>query len=772
MNPDCLPVEVLRPQAEEALAAGRALVVQAPTGSGKSTRLPLWCPGRVLLVEPRRVACRSLARWMSAQGGTALGDEVGYAIRFETVCSERTRILLVTPGVALHEAAAGTLARYDTVIVDEFHERGLETDLFLAVARRLAPRARFVVMSATLRVHRLAPWLGAQVLTASGRVHPVEVRYLGGPTVPSAHHLAERVTQAVQHSLRETPGNVLVFLPGKGDITECLGRVKRVQGVEVLPLHGSLTHAEQDRVFESGGRRVILSTNVAETSVTIPGVTAVIDSGLVRQRRHRGGRPTLAVMPVSQASADQRAGRAGRVAPGVCYRLWDSRAVLEPETPPEILREDLTSFVLAVSATGLRPQDLDFLDSPPSFAVESAQEQLRAWGVLDDESRLTPLGARLHRVPLDVALARLVVDAPPPLRADVIDLVASLESRTPLDNRGFDDDEVPRCDGVRNILALRRGGHDESHRIANQLRDLYDLPRLGAQVHRVPARAALVHYLLRAWPERAYVRRARGDGWGNGCDEVVLARGSQADERALAAIMLDIEALGDRGLRVRLSCRVAMPCTFADLRAAGLGRASHGKVSVAGDEVVGEVIWSHAGREIASETMPLCGPMLREALADLVLRGSVMAGAGAALVETAEAWTLYRALLGMAGGLLSSSGAPPPLAPALLEPRAWLVSRLEDLGVEAPGDYLLLEPRDLAFPALDEGVRGELERRFPRHLTTGSATWRVEYDVARRRVTLHWEGGQKNPLVSLSVLPRWPGWEVHACERGRVTALR
>ena len=763
---ESLPVDALRSQVEETLGAGLPLVVQAPTGSGKSTRLPLWCPGRVLVVEPRRVACRSLARWMSAQQGTVLGEEIGYAVRFESVCGEQTRVLLVTPGVALNEAASGALERYQVIIVDEFHERGLETDLFLAAARRLAPEARVVVMSATLRAERLVPWLGARLLTTGGRIHPVEIRHLGGPTVPSAQHLADRVTQGVQRALRETSGNILVFLPGKGDIADCLGRLKRVAGVEVLPLHGSLSHAEQDRVFEPGGRRVVLSTNVAETSVTLPGVTAVVDSGLVRQRRHRGGHPTLAVIPVSRASADQRAGRAGRVAPGVCYRLWDARAVLEAETPPEILREDLGAFVLAVSATGLRPEDLDFLDAPPAFAVERAQEQLRAWHVLDPENRLTPFGRRLHKVPLDAALARLVVEAPPGLRADVIDLVASLEARSPLERSDLDDD-LPRCDGVRNIVALRRGGNDEAHRVADQLRGLYGLPALRADHGRLPARAALVAFLLRAWPERAYVRRARGGGWGNGNDEVTLARGSQADAEAMAAIMLDIEALGDRGLRVRLSSRAAMPCTLSDLRQAGIGRASAGRILVVDDEIVGEVTWTHAGRELGREVMPLCGSVLREALAELVLDGRLLPGVGDDLVDTLGAWALHRALEDGPGsrGTLGV-GAPLP------EPRAWLLSRLEALGVEAPSDHLLLTAADLAHPRLDPLVAQELDRRFPRQVKTASATWRVEYDVPRKRVTLHWEGGQRHPLVSLSLLPRWPGWEVQACERGRVTGVR
>ena len=537
---DALPIEALRPEVEGLLPSTH-LVVSAPTGSGKSTRIPVWCAGTtdrpVLVVEPRRVACRSLARWVAAQQGERLGEGVGYTVRFEDVACERTRIRFVTPGVALQYAAGDALRDYGTLILDEFHERGLETDLFLAVARRLRPDARLVVMSATLDGQRVASFLGGRWLQAEGRVFPVAARYLGGPTVPSSWHLAGRVAQGVRCALQETGGSVLVFLPGKGEIADCLGRLQGLKGVDVLPLHGTLSNAEQDRAFEPGGRRVILSTNVAETSVTLPGVTAVVDSGLVRQRIHRGGHCTLATVPVSQASAEQRRGRAGRVAPGICYRLWDERALLERETPPQVLREDLLQFVLAVAATGFRSQELEFLDAPPAFAVERAQAQVRAWGALDAEDCLTTFGRRLFEVPVDPALARLLLQAPPELRRDVADLGAALESRAPLfrGGKGEDDSdgEAPRCDATRLILALRRGDpardglHPEAlaecRRIADQLRALYDIPPLARDPRPpVPDRQALVAYLLREWPERAYVRRQRGDAWGNGRDEVTF----------------------------------------------------------------------------------------------------------------------------------------------------------------------------------------------------------------------------------------------------------
>ena len=257
-------------------------------------------------------------------------------------------------------------------------------DLFLAAARRLRPDARLVIMSATLDGER--PALEAEWLQAEGRVYPVTVRYLGGPMVPSAWRLADRVAEGVRRALAGDGGERARLPPGKGEIAECQARIQGLQGVEVLPLHGTLTNREQDRAFDPSGRRVILATNVAETSIPLPGITAVVDSGLVRQRIHRGGHSTLAVVPVSLASAEQRRGRAGRVAPGLCYRLWDERAVLEPETPPQILREELVHLVLAIAAVGFQPQELAPGRAPGS--PERAQAQLQTWGALDAGGRM------------------------------------------------------------------------------------------------------------------------------------------------------------------------------------------------------------------------------------------------------------------------------------------------------------------------------------------------------------------------------------------------
>ena len=288
-------------------------------------------------------------------------------------------------------------------------------------------------MSATIAAQHLAQFIGGQVLRAEGRVYPVEVRYIGGTVVPTSRDLVERVERGVRRALKETTGNVLVFLPGKGEINECHDALRKIRHIELVPLHGDLSADAQDIAFEihSQRRRVILATNVAETSITLPGITAVVDTGLVRQHIHQNRRIVLALRPISEASAEQRRGRAGRLGSGICYRLWEEHGQLEQETLPEVRREDLTQFVLTVASTGYRPQDLTFLDTPPDFAVERAQTALQSWGVLSDDGMLTTEGAKICTLPVHPLHARLLVKAPLSLRRDLIDLIATLERPCP-----------------------------------------------------------------------------------------------------------------------------------------------------------------------------------------------------------------------------------------------------------------------------------------------------------------------------------------------------
>ncbi|MEC8424886.1 MAG: helicase-related protein, partial [Myxococcota bacterium] len=404
-----LPVEAARPEFEDALDAG-PVVFSAPTGAGKSTAVPRWLSDRgpVLVVEPRRVACRALGTRVAALEGTNPGSDVGWIVRDERRIGRTPRIVFVTPGVALRLLRTGDIERYATVVLDEFHERSLELDLLLALL--LAQEARLVVMSATLAADRIAAHIGGRHIHAPGRIFEVERRFLPqGSRGPEGRELARRVRGAVE-AAAELPGDILVFLPGKAEIRETRSALQTLD-LDVLALHGGLRLEEQGRIFESGPRRrVVLATNVAETSLTVPRIGVVIDSGLVRRTRYRKGRGHLSLLPIAEDSAAQRAGRAGRLGPGVAIALWSPETRLSPRTPPEIHREGLAPLVLASAACGRPALDLPFLDPPRAHAVDTAREHLRLLGAIDPDHAITPRGMRLFGLPLDARLGRLLVE--------------------------------------------------------------------------------------------------------------------------------------------------------------------------------------------------------------------------------------------------------------------------------------------------------------------------------------------------------------------------
>ncbi len=427
-----LPIDAALPELTGALAANNAAVLVAPPGAGKTTRVPLvlldepWTKDKkILVLEPRRLAARAAAARMASTLGEQVGDTVGLRVRFGSKVSRRTRIEVITEGVftrlILDDPSLDGVA---AVLFDEFHERSLDADLGLALARdvQLALRddLKILVMSATLDGARVAALLGnASVVASEGRAFAVETRYLGRD--PRAR-IENQVADAVQRALRADAGSALVFLPGAAEIrrTEALLK-ERVDGanVDIVALFGALDAREQDRAISPappGRRKVVLATSIAETSLTIEGVRIVIDGGLSRVPRYEPdvGLTRLETVRVSRAAADQRRGRAGRTEPGVCYRLWDEPQTgsLEPYTRPEILSADLSSFVLDLAQWGAGdPQKLAFLDPPPLPALSEARALLSELGAIDAQGRITEEGRKLRALPLPPRLARMVVDA-------------------------------------------------------------------------------------------------------------------------------------------------------------------------------------------------------------------------------------------------------------------------------------------------------------------------------------------------------------------------
>ncbi len=450
MKPD-FPINSLLPAIVDSLAAHPRLVLEAPPGAGKTTQVPLalldapWLGGqKILMLEPRRVAARSAAQFMARQLGGQVGDTVGYRIRFENKIGPSTRVEVVTEGILTRMLQDDPLLEgVGAILFDEFHERHLPADLGLALALDvqggLREDLRIVVMSATLDGERLARWLDAPRLSSEGRSYPVQVSHFPARRDEALEAQARR---AVEQALAEHPGDVLVFLPGQREISRVQAALEPVLGDEVgvLPLHGELPVEQQSRVLQpdpDGRRRVVLATNVAESSVTLPGVRVVIDAGLAREPRYdpNSGFSRLDVVPISQASADQRAGRAGRVAEGWAWRLWPQSQRLEAQRRAEISQVELASLALELAAWG--SDALRFVDPPPTGAMAAARELLQRLGALDAQAAITPMGRRMLGLGTHPRLAAMLLAAPDPRgQALAADLAALVEARDPLRQGG------------------------------------------------------------------------------------------------------------------------------------------------------------------------------------------------------------------------------------------------------------------------------------------------------------------------------------------------
>jgi ATP-dependent helicase HrpA len=430
-----LPITALRAQILQALARSQVLIVAGDTGSGKSTQLPQYCleagrgtAGLIAHTQPRRLAARALAARVAEELGQAVGRSVGFRVRFADQVSDATRLVLMTDGLLLAELASDpSLSRYDTIIVDEAHERTLNVDLLLGVLKRLLPRRpelKLIVTSATLEVERVAKFFGnAPIITVSGRSYPIEVRYRHAADDEEDPDLPLAVLDAYQEIATEPGdignGDVLVFLPGEReirDVGELLERELQAR-VEVLSLYSRLSWEQQSKIFQRGSRRrIVLSTNVAETSITVPGIRAVIDSGLARISRYsvRNRLQRLPIEPISRASAEQRKGRCGRLAAGLCVRLYSEENFAEREafTEPEVLRTNLAALLLRLAADGLgQAEDFPFLDAPDSRALNDGYRLLQELQALDADRRITRQGRAMARLPLDPRLSRALLES-------------------------------------------------------------------------------------------------------------------------------------------------------------------------------------------------------------------------------------------------------------------------------------------------------------------------------------------------------------------------
>lgn len=764
-----LPIDALRSDFDAAYGK-QPIVLSAPTGSGKSTQVPRWCAahGKVLVVEPRRVACRSLAERVAHLEGTQLGKGVGYRVRDDNRSTPSTRVLFATPGVVLRMLAEGLDC--PTLIIDEFHERSLDTDLLLALGQTRF-KGQLVIMSATLAGDRIATHLGGVHLAGEGRTFPVDISYLptGDQVRPDDRNLGSRVKRALAQARPD--GDVLVFLPGKAEISKVCSALRGSH--HAVPLHGGLSLDEQRAAFApSNQRKIVVATNVAETSLTIPKVRVVIDAGLVRRTRYRDGRGYLTLMGIAQDSADQRAGRAGRTAAGQCIRLWSQRARLEERTPPEMYRESLVPLLLAAAANQADVDTLPFLDPPKPYALDAARGELRALGALDDGA-LTERGRALFHLPLDAALGRLLVEAEgTSVLDDMIDLVAVLAVDRPLFAPGPPPDDPDLdlrdsgCDVTAAIEAVRRGDIDahrlrpftlqEARRVVRRLRKAFGLK--GRSQGGVDRRA-LALCAMAADRRLAHVarRRKRRVAWSNGGTELSLGRDSalgpfldRPEGNAVeAALIFSSRALGKDERQTELIATCAMPVPLPWLVAANVGRpqvrAARRKRGRQGPTIVATVDQVHAGKVIASREIEPKGEAARAALVKLLSEGRLFKAQVKETRDRLEALALH--------ARLNEEPAPP-------EFDAWLVEQVAALGFEVGRDLALLSPEDFAVDGLSDYAQAELDRLYPRSLEYGGSTFAVTYDLRRRTVTLTRTQGTLKAPPPLTYLPSFRGFKI------------
>ncbi|MDB5589425.1 MAG: hrpB [Devosia sp.] len=512
-----LPIDDALPALLAALAQGPYAVLVAPPGAGKTTRVPLalldapWrCDARIIMLEPRRLAARAAAHRMAQTLGEEAGQTVGYRVRMDAKISSKTRVEVVTEGVFTRMLLDDPeLTGVAAVLFDEFHERSLDGDLGLALtldAAALRPDLRVLVMSATIDGARVAKLLAdAPVITSEGRAFAVETIYAEPDALA---RLEDQVTVAVLAALREHDGSALVFLPGQGEIVRVAERLSsRVpSNTDIAPLYGQLTTAEQDRAIrpaEAGRRKVVLATSIAETSLTINGIRIVVDAGFRRISAYEPatGLTTLETRRVSRAAADQRRGRAGRTAPGVCIRLWNEgqTAGLEPFDTPQILAADLAGFALDLAAWGVTDSSmLDFLDPPPRSAWSEAVTLLQSLDALDGQGRLTPAGKALARLPLHPRLAHMIVAA-----AAEDDAQTAADLAVLIGERGLGGDGTDLAARLARFRTDRSPRGNDARALARRWAGLAGGGRGGD--------LDVGHHLARAYPDRvAQAAGARG----------------------------------------------------------------------------------------------------------------------------------------------------------------------------------------------------------------------------------------------------------------------
>ncbi len=807
-DPSMLPIHDIQEAFHTAFASQKPFIVVAPTGSGKSTVLPQWIAratsGVVWVVEPRRVACRSLATYIAQECGEKLGERIGYRVRGDECASEKTTLLFITPGVALRMLRE---QRPSAMLIDEFHERNWQTDLLVMLLRRAdmqnKPLARWGITSATLEAETLAKALDANLLMAEGRSFSVTLEYESTHLGPSGENLDTRVVDAIDRTLATGErGDILVFLPGKGEINRtgrALGPLARKHNLDIAMVHGSLTPDAIAKAFKpEGPQRVYLSTNVAETSITLPRVRVVIDSGLVRQMIHRGRRNVLALVEASEASMNQRMGRAGRVAHGHCIRLFSDRYTPTPYTSPEVCRIALEDVLLEAMALGLSFDDVAQAPWPtplPDFALTAARKTLTSFGAITADAHLSSRGIDLAKLTVAAFEARALLNPPPAIAADLADVIALMQRDTDLLVSNNHDDALlgtrslafaaARSDVELQLLALRSrdtlrlgihsAAQNEALLVARDLRRMLGLKDCDPQNSDglgIADSEALAFHLACAMPDAAFALRPRaesknaqssekGEPWSNGDVEVMITPFTsynplKQELQPKAGILLSTTWISGRGAnKSQGRGRLLLPCKRSTLAQANVGEKVIQDIVWRNKRVVAHVQQSLGGAVLASDEQELQGQALRNAIAELVMHDQMFKGLREHIEECLHAWHV---------AIQWHENMPHKMAPP--SAHEFLINRLSTLGVEISADVELIEQNDL-FLDLEKEIKlmpwesSALLEEFPLFLNHQGGIFRCELE--NRNVVIYPVSAQAKKLKSINqaLLPRFRGAPIY-----------
>ncbi|PMG20010.1 helicase-related protein [Vibrio splendidus] len=789
-----LPIDSYQNVFHEQIANSH-LVVEAETGSGKSTRLPLWASqhGRVLVVEPRRIACTSLAKYLAQQSGEKLGSKVGYAIKLESEYNEQTNVVFVTPGIALRWLSEDGLASFDVIVVDEFHERRWDIDLLVAILKQKESH-RLVITSATIEGERLAHYLDANRISCEGRTYQVAIEHRANEsrTLPDIRHLEQRIAEEVNHQLIASSGDILVFLPGKKEIVQCEQALAKNPDIQVVKLHASVSEKERDLALSgrnintegNGLRKVILATNVAETSLTIPDIGVVIDSGLERRTVQRNGRTTLMLKSISRASAKQRAGRAGRVMDGVCVRLYGEHAALELVTPPELQREELTEPMLAAACCGAPFESLSFLDPIPEKSLNSATQTLLTMEAINTDHQITEHGKKLYPLPIDALYADIVTRIKTKaLKEAMVDLTAALSVPARLYQlpnnaehlEALAQQEKEGCD-LSLLIQIVRGREyphldidqqalNEAQGLAKQMREVFELPQLevASRFQRIELLKTIVHL----HPELVFVRRLkRKEAFANGVLEVVLGRQNRFLDNAQAMLVLDTHSLPGRGVKQTLTlAAVTAPIPLELIIEAELGEWEQGETRVNDDGVFTEMALVYAGRTITTKLVAAEGKLSLKPIVDLVLKGVQLPGFAKVRTQEIKHWQLYVKL-----GLDEQTQYTLEIENINFE--LWLIEQLEVLGVTDVSELEMFDHADIPFDGIPSWFYSEFSEKYPFALSLADLQLDVEYLPARKLIYVHYQSGSRKLSPKRWELPTWSGWRIQYKKASRIIDIK